>query len=107
MGLGIRPKSWFGWLLNPKPNTSESSELSLFEKNTDEEQFEEEIKQQDRLNQLEDIGITQESVENAESLKGDWIQKEKKKMDQKMALRNGLDQEKRTGLFQRSLWHYI
>ena len=103
LGLGIRPKSWFGWLLKPKSNTSESEELSLFEKNTDAERFEKEIEQQDRLNQLEDIGITKESVENAESLKGDWIQKEKQKIDQKMALRNGLDQEKKTGLFQRSL----
>ena len=103
MGLGIRPKSWFDWLLKPKSNTSESEELSLFEKNTDAERFEKEIEQQDRLNQLEDIGITKESVENAESLKGDWIQKEKQKIDQKMALRNGLDQEKKTGLFQRSL----
>ena len=50
----------------------------------DESNFNAQIEKENELNRLEEMGIDRDSIESAESLKGDWIQRDKQEIDQKL-----------------------
>ena len=112
LGLGVRPKSWFGWLFNRQPKTKKG-DITLNDESTqnpaigdmteDESNFNAQIEKENELNRLEEMGIDRDSIESAESLKGDWIQRDKQEIDQKLLERQNQDKEKPKGLLQRSV----
>ena len=69
----------------------------------DESNFNAQIEKENELNRLEEMGIDRDSIESAESLKGDWIQRDKQEIDQKLLERQNQDKEKPKGLLQRSV----
>ena len=69
----------------------------------DESNFNAQIEKENELNRLEEMGIDRDSTESAESLKGDWIQRDKQEIDQKLLERQNQDKEKPKGLLQRSV----
>ena len=125
LGLNIRPRAWFGWLFRePEPEVSPEEgaeqgaeaegqtenaeqggpqskpppEFDSFEAET---QFEE--NRQRELDRLERMGIDRETIEEAESQRGDWIRRDKAELERKVMERESQSEKKEAGIIQRSI----
>ena len=129
LGLNVRPRAWFGWLFRepepevpPEEGTEQEAEQEGQAENAEQsspkskppaefDSFEEETqleeKRQRELDRLDRMGIDRETVEEAESQRGDWIRRDKAELQRKLRERQTQTEDqkekKEAGIIQRSI----
>ena len=83
-GLSLRPGVWFGWLFREPEETEEDADSSEGVPDSFEEELKLEEKRQRDRERLERMGIDEQMIEEAESQKGDWINRDKAELDRKL-----------------------
>ena len=113
LGLSLRLKSWFSWLFRDKvsestlaeikPTTEDSRMRSSAKKDSFDVETNIEGRRQREIERLERMGIDASQIDQAESMKGDWISRDKAEIERKIKQREGLTRREEAGLLQRSV----
>ncbi|MEC8894276.1 MAG: hypothetical protein VX901_13225, partial [Candidatus Poribacteria bacterium] len=113
LGLSLRLRSWFSWLFRDKvsesalaeidPATQDSGLRSSVEKDSLNLETNIEDRRQREIERLERMGIDASQIDQAESMKGDWISRDKAEIERKIKQREGSTKGEEAGLLQRSV----
>ena len=113
LGLSLRLRSWFSWLFRDKvsesalaeidPATQDSGIRSSAEKDSLDLETNIEDRRQREIERLERMGIDASQIDQAESMKGDWISRDKAEIERKIKQREGFTKGEEAGLLQRSV----
>ena len=113
LGLSLRLRSWFSWLFRDKvsesalaeidPATQDSGIRSSVEKDGLDLETNIEDRRQREIERLERMGIDASQIDQAESMKGDWISRDKAEIERKIKQREGSTKGEEAGLLQRSV----